>query len=207
MNNKLITEVLKATIKKIIVAFIYILTICILVYILFGNEISKAISLINRISVNTSQNIVEEMKIDLDTNHIINYPEYGSQYGRMIIESINVDLPLYFGDTLTILKKGIGHSSGSYFPGEGGSILCMGHSYKGYIRSLPQVNIGDKIEITTSYGDFTYEIYDTKIIKETDLDAVPIQKEEEILMLYTCYPVDTIGHPTKRFVVYAKPIS
>lgn len=203
----LTTNVLKATIRKIIVAFLYIIAICIIIYMLFGNEISQAISLINRISVDTSQKVVEEMKIDLDNNHIINYPAYGTQYGRMIIKSINVDLPLYFGDSLTVLKKGIGHSSGSYFPGEGGSILCAGHSYRGYIRSLPQVNIGDEIKITTSYGEFTYKIYQTKIIQETDLDAVPIQKEEEILMLYTCYPVDTIGHPTKRFVVYAKPVA
>ena len=63
---------------------------------------------------------------------------------------------------------------------------------------------GDIIKIHADYGEFEYTIYETRIIEETDLDAVPIQHEEEIFMLYTCYPVDQIGHPTKRFVVYAK---
>ena len=196
----------KATIRHIIVAFIYVSIIILLINIFFAERISLAISLINKISINTSQEVYKEVKIDLTNNKLETYPSYGAQYARMKIDSIDVNLPLYFGDTLTILKKGIGHSSGSYFPGEGGSILCSGHSYRGYIRSLPQAKIGDIIEIDADYGNFKYRIYETRIIKETDVDAVPIQHEEEIFMLYTCYPVDQIGHPTKRFVVYAKPV-
>ena len=32
------------------------------------------------------------------------------------------------------------------------------------------------------------------------------QKYEEVLMLYTCYPVNGLGHKTDRFVVYAKKV-
>ena len=32
------------------------------------------------------------------------------------------------------------------------------------------------------------------------------EKDEEILMCYTCYPFNNIGYATQRYVVYAKPV-
>ena len=43
-----------------------------------------------------------------------------------------------------------------------------------------------------------------KLIKETELDKLPVQKEKEILMIYTCYPFNNIGYTTQRYVVYAE---
>ena len=63
---------------------------------------------------------------------------------------------------------------------------------------------GDIIKIVTDYGEFNYEIYDSKIVKADERkEAVPIQKEKEILMLYTCHPIDAIGNPKERLIVYA----
>ena len=65
---------------------------------------------------------------------------------------------------------------------------------------------GDKIKIKTDYGNFTYEIYEAKIVDQSDTSAVYLQEDEEILMLYTCYPSNSIGHATHRFVTYSKLI-
>ena len=81
----------------------------------------------------------------------------------------------------------------------------MGHNFKSFLKRLPEAAIEDEIEIDTNYGNFKYKIYDTKIINETQVDLVPIQEEEEILMIYTCYPINNIGHAYQRYVVYAKP--
>ena len=43
-----------------------------------------------------------------------------------------------------------------------------------------------------------------KIINETDVDQIPIQDEKEILMIYTCYPLNNIGYATQRYVVYSE---
>ena len=94
----------------------------------------------------------------------------------------------------------------SYFPGEGGSIICMAHDTGGFLKYLYTVNVGDKIKIKTDYGNFTYEIYETKIVDQLDTSAVYLQEDEEILMLYTCYPSNSIGHATHRFVTYSKLI-
>ena len=63
---------------------------------------------------------------------------------------------------------------------------------------------GDEIKITTSYGEYTYKIYDMELINETDVDKLPIQRDKEILMIYTCYPFNNIGYATQRYVVYAE---
>ena len=204
MNNiKNNNTILKATITNLIVAFIYVVIIVSIIAIPFSSKISSAISLINRISIDTSKQILSDVKIDLEHNKLANYPEYGSRYANIIIKDLGIDLPLYYGDTLAILRNGVGQSSGAYFPGEGGSIVCMGHNTSGFLRKLPEIQIGTKIEIQAVYGDYTYTVYDTQIVYQTNLDAVPIQREKEILMLYTCYPVNSIGHAKNRFIVYA----
>lgn len=73
----------------------------------------------------------------------------------------------------------------------------------GVLKTLPEIKIGAKIVIETTYGIYTYEVYDTKIVQDTQLEAAPIQREKEILMLYTCYPVNGLGHATKRFMTYS----
>ena len=197
---------IKATITSLIVAFTYLIVIFLIIYILFSNSINKIFSIIDIISIKTTESELKDVKIDLTTKSLVSYPDYGSKYGKIKLSSLNIELPLYYGDTLSILRNGVGHSSGSYFPGEGGSILCMAHNTSGMLKRLPEIKNGDKIIIDTTYGTYTYEVCDTKIVKETELTAAPIQKEKECLMLYTCYPVDAIGHTDKRFFVYANLI-
>ena len=203
MHSKSKNSILKATITNIIVAFIYVAIIAGTLAIPFSSKISTAISLINMISVETNKQILSDVKIDLEHNKLESYPEYGERYATIKIDALDIELPLYFGDKLSILRYGVGQSSGGYFPGEGGSIICMGHNTSGFLRKLPEIEIGTKIEINAVYGDYTYTVYDTKVVPQTQLDAVPVQKEQEILMLYTCYPVNSIGHAKNRFIVYA----
>ena len=139
----------------------------------------------------------------LEENVLVNYPTYGSKYATLKIASIDVELPVYYGANYTILKSGIAHDENSYFPGEGGSIILAGHNFKTFLANLPKVNLEDKIQLETTYRTFNYQIYDTQIIQETDVSKVPIQEEKEILMIYTCWPINNIGHASQRYVVYA----
>lgn len=204
MQNKLL-HTLKATISSIIVALFITGLLILVINLFFGQEIGEIFSLVNKVSITIDENKeVAETTISKEENKLINYPEYGTQYATIQIDKIDVNLPVYFGDTLEILKKGVGHSSGSYFPGEGGSIIYMGHNSKKVFRRFGELQIGNEIKVTTSYGDYTYKIYDMKLIKETETDKLPIQKEKEILMIYTCYPFNNIGYTTQRYVVYAE---
>ena len=204
---KFIEKTIKATILNIIVALLIVGIILFTVDFFFGARIKETVSIANKISIDIDNK--EEVKpIEISADKVIkNYPEYGTSYATIKIDKIDVDLPVYFGDTLEILKKGVGHSSGSYFPGEGGSIIYMGHNSKKVFRRFSELQIGDEIVIEATYGTYKYEIYDMKLIKETDIDELPIQKEKEILMIYTCYPFNKIGYAFQRYVVYAELVS
>ena len=196
----------KATIIHLIVALLIALSLIILVILFFGREIDTVMTLANKITVDTSKKEEEIVKIDLSKQLLETYPEYGTQYADIEIPAIDVNLPVYYGDTLSILKNGVGHSGSSYFPGEGGTIVYMGHNFEGYFRRFGELQVGDKIKITTTYGEYNYEIYDLKLVDETDLDAVDVQREKEILAIFTCYPFDNIGHAYQRYIVYAELI-
>ena len=208
MKNRLVQSV-KAPISSIIVALLIsgLLLLCIKLFL--GRKIDEIFTLVNKVSIATNEK-AEPVQTTISTDEstdksiIKNYPEYGTQYATIEIDKIDVNLPVYYGDTLEILKKGVGHSSGSYFPGEGGSIIYMGHNSKKMFRRFSELQKGNEIKVKTSYGEYTYKIYDMQLIKETETDKLPIQKDKEILMIYTCYPFNNVGYATQRYVVYAE---
>ena len=67
----------------------------------------------------------------------------------------------------------------------------------------------DIIEIETEYGKFKYKVNNYKVVSEKDLDSFTIQNQREILILYTCYPINrqVVGRRTQRYLVYAYRIS
>ena len=208
MKNKLVQSV-KATISNIIVALLIAVVLLLSIKLFLGRKIDEVFTLVNKVSINTdtkAEPLETTISTDANTdkNTIKNYPEYGTQYATIEIDKIGVNLPVYYGDTLEILKKGVGHSSGSYFPGEGGSIIYMGHNSKKMFRRFSELQKGNEIKVTTSYGEYVYKIYDMQLIKETELDKLPIQRDKEILMVYTCYPFNNVGYATQRYVVYAE---
>ena len=142
----------------------------------------------------------------LINGHLSSYPNFGEKYATLKISKIGVNASVYFGATDEILLKGVAHDSGSYFVGENGSTILCGHNYMNNFRRLGELKSGDVIEVHTSYGDFYYKVYDTKTILETEVDKLPIQKNQEKLMLYTCYPFNSTGYTQYRYVVYANKI-
>ena len=203
MQNKFM-QALKATIMSIIVALLITGLLVLGIYLFLGQEIGDIFSLVNKVSITDTKKEQGETKLSADKKVLENYPEYGTKYATLEIDKINVNLPVYYGDTLDVLKKGVGHSSGSYFPGEGGSIIYMGHNSKKMFRRFSELQKEDIIKVTTTYGEYNYKIYDMQLIKETEIDKLPIQKDKEILMVYTCYPFNNIGYATQRYVVYAE---
>lgn len=226
MQNNKLKQTIKAAIFSIIVAFLIVIVVVILSIKIGKEKFQMATDLIdivtvtevdenNRISpvLQTVQNNdIESQKTEDNESDgkkenskvLLNCPDYGSKYARIKIPSAQIDLPIYYGKSLELLKNGIGHDNDSYFPGEGGSIILMGHNFKKILRNIPKAQIGDGIDINTEYGDFSYKIYDIKIVDENETEQLPIQKKEEILMIYTCWPINNIGYTTQRYVVYAK---
>ena len=164
------------------------------------------------------ENIIEEQKEIVEINtlsssynedafidgYLKEYPVFGERYGTLVINKIGVNASIIFGANTDTILKGVGHDSGSYFPGENGSIIMCEHNYMNHFNRLGELENGDIIEIKTNYGDFYYSVYDSQIVFETETEKLPIQQGEELLMIYTCYPFNSIGGTEYRYVVYAK---
>ena len=166
----------------------------------------------NEVEINSKSKVKNEITKStfdekaFENGHLKHYPNFAEQYAKMKIKKIGVDAPIYFGVTDEIILKGIGHDSGSYFAGENGTIIMCEHDYMNNFKRLGELKNGDIIEIQTNYGDFYYELYDEQIVLETETDKLPIQKNEEILMLYTCYNMTGADKTQYRYVVYAKKV-
>lgn len=136
----------------------------------------------------------------------ITFPNYGTEYARLSIPSAEINAPIFFGDGQKQLSKGIGHYSGSDFPGMGSTILLSGHNNT-YLHTIDRAQIGDNITITTSYGVYVYKINEIKIVDSSNVSATNISADEENLVIYTCYPLSTLGLTSKRYFVYAEYVS
>jgi sortase A len=136
----------------------------------------------------------------------IEMPKFGTYYAMLSFDSIGTDLPLYFGDSKQILKKGAGQYIGSFIPGYNRPILIAGHNNT-YFNTLKELQISDIVTITTNYGIYKYKIYDTKVTDADDDSAYDLSLKKEQLILYTCYPFDIVGFTDQRYFVYAEKIS
>lgn len=137
----------------------------------------------------------------------VNEPDIGRQYGRIICESIDMDLPLYFGDNDEVLDLGPGTYPGSWIPGCGRTTLVAGHNQT-HFSILEGIEVGDEIQVNTDYGDFVYVVTEYRVIEETDIAACRLEQEKDQLIMYTCYPFYQItGRRDHRFFVYADKVS
>ena len=83
--------------------------------------------------------------------------------------------------------------------------MC-GHNYQYNFSRLGELKNGSIIEIKTDYEDFFYKLYRTEIIEDSEPEKLEIQRDEEILMLYTCYPFKNTEYTKYRYVIFAKKI-
>ena len=133
-------------------------------------------------------------------------PSYGTRYGELEIAGTKVKADVYFGDSSAILKKGVGHYAGSSYPGCGSTILVGGHNHT-FFNGLQEVKEGDIVTFRTNYGTYEYKVTAMAVKKSTDSTAYDLSATYENLILYTCYPFDTLGLTPNRYFVYAEYVS
>ena len=197
---------LKVIARQLVIAFLFTTFIIFIVLLGFGKKIHLATNLVNKLFVVNNNYAKREKVISIDKikRRLNVYPSFGDEFGSLEIPNIDVKNVLYHGETLSILKYGFGHHTGTYFPGEGGTVIIAGHNSRSQFYNLPNIKIGDEIIIKTNYGIFTYKVDRTEIIEASVLGHnLKVRNDKEELMLYTCYPVTTPGYKNKRFVVYA----
>ena len=132
----------------------------------------------------------------------VEYPTYGTCFGKISIPDCGVDCSLFMGDDDVALSNGAGIYYGSFIPGYGGTILVAGHNNT-FFNGLNNAKAGQEISLKTGYGDYKYKIRETAVRDSLDTTAYDLSADYENLVLYTCYPFDEVGLTDKRLFVYA----
>ena len=198
---------IKTVAINVAIAFFFTAIFVLCYYYIVEEKLSFYINLINTTAAHGEEE-ERETTYNFETSKLLNYPKYGKKFATLKIKSIGMKLPVYHGDSLKILRYGVGHYAGSYFPGENGTIILAAHNTNGFFNEIDKVKKGDKVVIEAKYATFEYQVYDMKVVSETNLKAFKIQHDEERLIMYTCYPINRsiVGRKTKRYVVYAKKV-
>lgn len=132
----------------------------------------------------------------------------GSSIGRVWVEGTQLDCGLYWGDTDAILNLGGGCADyeGCVLPGENGTVFVGGHTGS-FFSDLGSAQLGGIIHLETPWGDFRYQISETRVIEETDIAACYWGDTQPRCILYTCYPFGELEHTPQRYLVYADPVA
>jgi sortase A len=210
-------------IKKRAMVYLYLpLLFCIIGYVIlysaFASIVMPMVSSLNliisenqpnhasRVASIFEQKDTDDLNAETVEEKTVQMPVYGTHYARLEIPSYSIKTDLYFGDSSAVLKKGVGQYLGSSIPGYGKPLLISGHN-NGAFGGLQFVKDNDIVVITTNYGIYKYKVTGTKIADHNDKSAYNLSQDKEQLILYTCYPFNTLGLTSKRYFVYGEKVS
>lgn len=130
--------------------------------------------------------------------------QQGDMFGVISIPGIELEMPLYLGATEAHMAEGAAQLGQTSIPigGENTNTVIAGHrGYNGapYFRYVPELQIGDSVNITNLWGTLHYRVVETKIIQPNDIDAIKIQPGRDLITLLTCHPYASGGR--QRFLV------
>ncbi|QOQ39475.1 class C sortase [Trueperella pecoris] len=132
-----------------------------------------------------------------------------SVMGRLRIDAIDVDLPIYHGTSDATLAKGVGHLRGTALPVGGRSQRPVLTAHRGLPEStlfndLDRVALGDTFIIETFGEVLTYRVVDTQVIDPADTESISVVDGKDLVSLITCTP---LGINTHRILVTGERIT
>lgn len=137
-----------------------------------------------------------------DYYDLLNATESGVM-GRLRVDSIGVDLPVYHGTADSTLEKGVGHLRGTSLPVGGESQHPVLTAHRGFpeatlFNDLDKVVVGDTFNVEVFGEVFTYQVMETKVIDPDDTESIAVVPGEDLMSLLTCTP---LGINTHRILV------
>ena len=122
------------------------------------------------------------------------------------IPRLNLDLPVYLGASTANMARGGALLGQTSMPLGGENTNTVIAAHRGYygaemLRNVQQIQVGDKIQLTTPWETLIYRVSELKIIDPSDINAVLIQPGRDLLTLSTCHPYT---RNSQRYLVIAE---
>lgn len=223
MNFDIALDFLKR-LKKIYFSILILITLIALGFLLypsFSNYINNKFA-VSTISDYTEKiNNVKNEEVDDLIKNINKYnedlfngtaenqlPEYlniheGDVLGYIEIPSINIKLPIYYGTSVDILKKGVGVLEGTSLPvgGENTHSVLSAHTglaNQKFFTDIDKLKDGDVFYLHILKKDLAYKVNQIKVVHPDEIDELKISDDKDYVTLLTCYPY---GINTERLLV------
>lgn len=124
---------------------------------------------------------------------------------RLIVPKLNLDQTIVQGADWEALKQGVGQLLNGVNPGdEAGNLVLNAHNdiYGELFRHLDQLEPGDRFQVQTRRGIYTYEISERQIVEPTAVEVLE-STNRPTATLISCYPYQVNN---KRIVVFANRV-
>ena len=144
-------------------------------------------------------------------------PSAGDPVFRIKIPEIDFNKIVVEGVDVEDLRKGPGHypacrdgfvpplctKFGEVWPGEEGRVIVSGHrtTYGAPFGDLDELEAGDRIDVETKWGDFTYVVTKKEIVKPDTRAIVADVEGIRELVLTTCNPKFSAA---QRLIIFAE---
>jgi sortase A len=111
------------------------------------------------------------------------------EIGRLQIPALELDTPLFEGNSLTVIDHGPSHWPGTAMPGHLGNVVVAGHRVTNTrpFRYMDTLQEGDQAILTTVDGVFTYGFAGIEIVTPNRIDIIN-QTEEYRATFFACHP-------------------
>jgi LPXTG-site transpeptidase (sortase) family protein len=149
----------------------------------------------------------EQILTPIDPVFNILIPKIGAN--AKVFPNIDASNPDKF---LPVLKDGVAHARGTFFPGQKGNIYIFAHStdnfwsvgrYNAIFYLLKDVDLGDDIVMHYQNTRRDYTIISSKVVDPSEVHFITkADTGKENLVLQTCWPPGTTW---KRLIVQAEP--
>ncbi|WP_417088205.1 class C sortase [Eubacterium maltosivorans] len=119
--------------------------------------------------------------------------------GTLVIDKINVNLPIYHGTRDEVLRKGVGHIKETALPigGKGSHAVLTSHSGLNDAKlftELEQLVKGDTFEIHVLDEILTYQVDQIKVVEPNQTDELKAVPGKDYVTLLTCTPIGVNSH-------------
>lgn len=119
--------------------------------------------------------------------------------GRLRIEAIDLDLPIYHGTSDDTLEKGVGHLEGTALPIGGDSTHAVLTAHRGLptaelFTRLDRVAVDDTFTIEVFGEVLVYRVVGTQVVQPNQTQALEPQYGRDLVTLVTCTPLGVNSH-------------
>ncbi len=116
-------------------------------------------------------------------------PAEGSEFARMVVPRLGLDVIIFEGVARDTLTMGPGHMPGTPIPGQPGNSVISGHrtTYGRPFFDFDLLNPGDRITVETTIGTHTYEVRERFLVAPDEV-WVTDDRAGGWLTLTTCHP-------------------